>query len=59
VFYVNFWINSTGETALRVTRSNIRFRLEELFEENNIVVAFPQRDVHLDGTLTLLNNDKK
>jgi small-conductance mechanosensitive channel len=59
IFYVNFWINSTGEAALRVTRSNIRFRLDELFEEHKIVVAFPQRDVHLDGTLTLLNNDQK
>ncbi|MFQ3193841.1 MAG: small-conductance mechanosensitive channel [Colwellia sp.] len=59
IFYVNFWINSSGEAALRVTRSNIRFRLDELFEEHNIVVAFPQRDVHLDGTITLLNNDQK
>jgi small-conductance mechanosensitive channel len=29
-------------------RSDIRFRIEELFHENNIVIAFPQRDVHLD-----------
>jgi small-conductance mechanosensitive channel len=28
-------------------RSDIRFRLEELFRENDITVAFPQRDVHL------------
>jgi small-conductance mechanosensitive channel len=23
--------------------------VSELFEENNIVIAFPQRDVHLDA----------
>jgi len=38
-------------------RSNIRFRLDELFEEHNIIVAFPQRDVHLDGAITILNKD--
>jgi small-conductance mechanosensitive channel len=56
VFEVTYWIHSNVEGGLRVTRSNIRFRLDELFEENNIVIAFPQRDVHLDGSLTLINN---
>ena len=56
VFEVTYWIHSNVEGGLRVTRSNIRFRLDELFEENNIVVAFPQRDVHIDGSLTLINN---
>lgn len=54
VFEVFFWINATAERDLRVTRSNIRFRIVELFEENNIVIAFPQRDVHIDGAITLL-----
>lgn len=55
LFEVTYWIKSNVEGGLRVTRSNIRFRLDELFEENNIVIAFPQRDVHLDGSLTLIN----
>jgi small-conductance mechanosensitive channel len=59
VFEVTYWIKSNVEGGLRVTRSNIRFRLDELFEENDIVVAFPQRDVHLDGSLTLINERKK
>lgn len=54
VFQVNFWIESTVEGGLRVAKSNIRFRLAELFDEHNIVVAFPQRDVHLDGSITLV-----
>ena len=28
-------------------RSDIRFRLDELFREHGIVIAFPQRDVHI------------
>ncbi len=55
VFEVNFWINSDKEGGLRIVRSNIRFILDELFEKNNIVVAFPQRDVHIDGALTIIN----
>jgi len=53
MFEVTFWIDSIAEGGLRVMRSNIRFRLEELFEEHNIVVAYPQRDLHLDGSLTI------
>ncbi|GHE85619.1 mechanosensitive ion channel family protein [Thalassotalea profundi] len=56
IFEVNFWINSNVEGGLRVTRSNIRFRLDELFEEHNIVVAFPQRDIHVDGSLVIKNS---
>jgi small-conductance mechanosensitive channel len=59
IFYVNFWINSYGETASRITRSNIRFAIDELFEKNNIVIAFPQRDIHIDGALTIVNRTEK
>jgi len=58
VFEIYFWINSNVEGGLRITRSNIRFRLAELFEEHDITVAFPQTDVHLDGSLTLINTEK-
>lgn len=59
VFEVTYWINSQVEGGLRVTRSNIRFRIDELFDKNNIIIAFPQRDVHLDGSITLVNPEKK
>jgi small-conductance mechanosensitive channel len=39
---------------LRKLRSDLRFRITELFDEHGIVIAFPQRDVHLDGELTLI-----
>ena len=53
IFEVNFWINSNIEGGLRVMRSNIRFRIDELFNEHGIVIAYPQRDIHLDGCLTI------
>ena len=55
IFDVYFWVNATAERNLRVVRSDIRFRIVELFEEHDIVIAFPQKDVHLDGNITLLN----
>jgi small-conductance mechanosensitive channel len=50
VFDAYFWCDVRAERELRAVRSNIRFRIAELFEENGIVVAFPQQDVHLNTT---------
>ncbi|MDH5354429.1 MAG: mechanosensitive ion channel [Gammaproteobacteria bacterium] len=55
IFDVYFWVNATAERNLRVIRSDIRFRIVELFEAGEIEIAFPQQDVHLDGNITLLN----
>lgn len=49
VFDAYFWCDVAGEKLLREVRSDIRFRICDLFAENGIVVAFPQRDVHLDS----------
>lgn len=32
----------------------MRFRIDELFEEHDIVIAFPQRDIQVDGKLQLI-----
>jgi small-conductance mechanosensitive channel len=53
-FVTYFWVNASVEGNLRKVRSKIRFRIDELFEQHNIVIAFPQRDIHVDGHLTLL-----
>ena len=45
--------------SLRITRSDVRFRIAELFAENDIVVSFPQRDLHIDGSLTVVNEAVK
>ena len=48
VFDAYFWCDVTGDRLLREIRSDIRFSICDLFAEHGIVVAFPQRDVHLD-----------
>jgi small-conductance mechanosensitive channel len=46
-FQVLFWCEvKNGERELRQIRSDVRFRIDELFREANITIAFPQRDVH-------------
>jgi small-conductance mechanosensitive channel len=47
IFDVYLWCDVSGERDLRQIRSNIRFRITELFDEHGIVIAFPQRDIHL------------
>ncbi len=53
IFDTYFWSDVGGEKFLREIRSDIRFRIAELFAENDIIVAFPQRDVHLDTSSPL------
>ena len=56
IFEAYFWVNASKDRDLRVVRSNVRFRIDELFEQHDIVIAFPQRDIHLDGKLQLIRN---
>jgi len=55
-FEVYFWVHSAADRGLRRIRSDVRYRIDELFRENKIVIAFPQRDVHLDGEIRLKRN---
>lgn len=48
IFEVHFWISIRGVIERRLIESNVRFRIDVLFREADIVIAFPQRDVHLD-----------
>lgn len=57
VFELFFWISTTGERGIRVIKSEIRFKIDELFANHNIVIAYPQRDVHIDGELKLTKSD--
>ncbi|TXS92864.1 mechanosensitive ion channel [Parahaliea maris] len=56
VFELNVWIHSSTERGLRVIRSDLRFRIDALFREHDVVISFPQQDVHLDGELRLLRD---
>ena len=53
VFDAFFWIESSPERSLRAVRSALRFEITDVFAKNDIVIAFPQRDVHIDGSLKL------
>ena len=48
IFQAYFWTEVQSAMDLRVIRSDIRFRIDRLFREAGIVIAFPQRDTHLD-----------
>lgn len=53
IFDAYFWCDVGGERDLRRIRSNIRYRLVDLFDEHDIVIAFPQRDIHLASSAPL------
>jgi len=52
-FEVHFWglVNVIGSKL--TIESDIRFKIDQLFKEAGITIAFPQRDVHLDLTQPL------
>jgi potassium efflux system protein len=48
IFDIYFWIEVVGVMGRRIIQSTLRFKIDELFRTAGIVIAFPQRDVHLD-----------
>ena len=50
VFDAFFWISVQSGREPRLVRSEIRSMIEQAFRNNDIVVAFPQRDVHVNFT---------
>ncbi|MGI2225388.1 mechanosensitive ion channel family protein [Shewanella frigidimarina] len=58
IFDLIFWVSAVSETDIRRRRSEIRFRMYELFNENNVSIAYPQRDLHVDGHLTITQSYK-
>jgi small-conductance mechanosensitive channel len=34
---------------VRKVASDVRFRIDDVFREHQLVIAFPQRDVHIDS----------
>ena len=49
-FEIHFWISLSRKVERRLIESRLRFAIERLFRQENIVVAYPQRDIHLDVT---------
>jgi small-conductance mechanosensitive channel len=57
IFDLYFWVDSVGEKSARQIRSDLRFRIDKCFQENDIVIAFPQRDVHINGQIRIESSD--
>ncbi len=48
LFEVRSWIRYDERTDRSRIQSDIRFRIDECFAENDIVIAYPQMDVPVD-----------
>jgi small-conductance mechanosensitive channel len=59
IFQAYFWVRVKGAMEVRRIRSDLRFRIDELFAENGIVIAFPQRDLHFDSDRPLNINIRR
>jgi len=51
IFTLDVWVHARAERGARTVRSDLRYRIDQLFRENDVVIAFPQQDVHLDGSV--------
>ena len=50
VLHLYFWAKIATVMDMKKIQSEIRFKINELFRQNNIVIAFPQRDLHLKSS---------
>lgn len=61
-FDLYFWVDMR-RAARFVVQSDLRYKIMELFAENNIEIAFPQLDLHFDTDIPLrvsvADNEKK
>ncbi len=48
IFDAYFWSEVHAERDRRILCSEVRFRIDELFAEHGIAIAFPQRDLHMN-----------
>jgi small-conductance mechanosensitive channel len=53
VFEAYFWLRASSEGGRRRVRSDIRFAIDAAFAAHDIAIAYPQRDLHVDGSLVL------
>jgi potassium efflux system protein len=49
IFDAYFWIRARSMIERRHIESDVRYRIDDVFREAGLVIAFPQRDVHLDS----------
>ena len=49
-FEIHFWVKVRSISDRTRIESDIRYRIDQLFREARITIAFPQRDIHIDTT---------
>ena len=63
IFKILFWVQINDTINPFVIESDIRYAIYEILEENQITIAYPQRDVHLDSVtpieVSVIKSDKK
>lgn len=59
VFVLNYWIAVDRILDIRKTASEIRFAINEEFKKENIVIAYPQRDLHIKEPLNIHLSNKQ
>ena len=52
-FTLIFWIIVERPLDIKQTASDIRFRVAELFSQESIAIAFPQRDLHIKEPVSI------
>lgn len=52
-FDLLFWVTITSNVGRQQIESDVRFHIDRVFREAGIVIAFPQRDIHLDTSRPL------
>jgi small-conductance mechanosensitive channel len=53
MFALYFWVELRPTTSAMQVASDLRFMIAKRLDEAGIVIAFPQRDVHLDAATPL------
>lgn len=48
IFEIHFWLRMRTMMDQMQIESAVRFRIDQLFREEGITIAFPQRDLHID-----------
>jgi potassium efflux system protein len=60
-FELHFWVEVRNLSEQKRVESDMRFKIDHLFRDAGISIAYPQRDIHLDNTrpltIQLLNQD--
>ena len=53
LFGLYVWVEIKPDVSWKVIASDLRYMINKTLDEHGIVIAFPQRDIHLDTSRPL------